>query len=534
MVAKCTVTVMKPVTFTMFGGAVNANWNDMKDEVGKEITRQTGVTLKVDYAVGDQKQKVALLAASGQYPDMISCGFNNTLVDAGALRDLAPLIEKYAPNIKKVYGKYLVRQQWSMSDKSIYVTANVNSIESQSFDAYGGFELQYDVLKELNYPKIRTTAQYENAIKQYIAKHPTINGKPTIGLSLNSEDWHSYFSYRNPAFQATGLPDDGEWYIDPKTYNATQHYLRPEEREFYRWLNHMNAIGLLDPESFTQKWDQYKAKIATGRVLAVIDQEWDYNDGEAALRTAGMQNRAYAHLPVTISEKYKANDFNIVGFSGGDGTGISTSCKDPERAMRFLDFLSSDEGQVLNWWGIKDVHYKVDANGKRYIPQAIQDEKTNNNAAFTKKTGIQQYRLSIRYGIRYGDGVKDPTGNYYTTVFPEQIVNAYPQEEKDILKKYNATTWKNLFPKESEFKSRPYGAAWTISIPADSDLNVINQKMQDTVMKRIPEAILAKPSDFDAAYDKFIAEMKADGCDQAGLIFSGMVKDKILQWSKIE
>ena len=29
--------------------------------------------------------------------------------------------------------------------------------------------------------------------------------------------------------------------------------------------------------------------------------------------------------------------------------------------------------------------------------------------------------------------------------------------------------------------------------------------------------------------DKFIAEMKADCCDQAGLIFCEMVKDKILQ-----
>ena len=70
----------------------------------------------------------------------------------------------------------------------------------------------------------------------------------------------------------TGGPDDGQWYIDPETYEAIYHIRRPEEKEYFRWLNHMNDIGLLDPESFVQKYDQYKAKIAQGRVLALTDQ----------------------------------------------------------------------------------------------------------------------------------------------------------------------------------------------------------------------------------------------------------------------
>ena len=82
----------------------------------------------------------------------------------------------------------------------------------------------------------------------------------------------------NPAFLTTGAPDDGENYIDPETYEVTYHYRRPEEKEYFRWLNHINNIGLLDPEAFTQKEDQYKAKIATGRVVGVIDQDWGFQD----------------------------------------------------------------------------------------------------------------------------------------------------------------------------------------------------------------------------------------------------------------
>ena len=61
--------------------------------------------------------------------------------------------------------------------------------------------------------------------------------------------------FTNPAFLATGAPDDGEWFIDQDTYEAKLHYKRPEEKEYFRWLNKMNAEGLLDPESFVQQED---------------------------------------------------------------------------------------------------------------------------------------------------------------------------------------------------------------------------------------------------------------------------------------
>ncbi|PAE14500.1 hypothetical protein CHH91_19140, partial [Virgibacillus sp. 7505] len=76
-------------------------------------------------------------------------------------------------------------------------------------------------------------------------ENPTIDGQPTLGLSLLADDWRIMISTTNPAFYATGAPDDGEFYIDPDTYEATMHYRRAEEKEYFRWLNHMNDSGLL-------------------------------------------------------------------------------------------------------------------------------------------------------------------------------------------------------------------------------------------------------------------------------------------------
>ena len=94
-------------------------------------------------------------------------------------------------------------------------------------------------------------------------------------------------SVTNPAAETTGKSGDGEYYIDPETNEATYHYRTEGEKDYFQWLNHMYNIGLLDKESFVQKYDQYLSKIASGRVVGLIDVDWDYADGEKALEDRG-------------------------------------------------------------------------------------------------------------------------------------------------------------------------------------------------------------------------------------------------------
>lgn len=520
---------LKPVTFSFFGADASPNWNKMQDEVGKVITEKTGVTIKAEYAEsGGATDKISLMAASGQYPDMVFAkGDVDKLVDAGALIDLTDLIDKYAPNLKKVYGKYMQRLKYSKEDTSIYVLPSNDSIDQTYFDAGGGFELQQRVLKELGYPQIRTLEDYENALKTYYAKHPTTDGKPTIPLTLDTDDWRIMITGTNPAFLATGLPDDGEYYINPDTYEASFHIRRPEEKEYFRWLNKMFNEGLLDKEAFVQKSDQYKSKIASGRVLGLIDQEWGYGDAENAIKSKDEGAYTYGHFPVTISADVKDHSFAPTGFMAGYGIAITKDCKDPVRAIQFLDWMASDEGQVLRNWGIEGKQYNVE-NGIRVIPADIQKQKIEDNTNFTKNTGIGLYFV---FGPHYGDGVKDPSGSYYTTNFPDQIVAGYTNAEKETLKAYGATTWKDLFPKETEFKERPYGAAWNIPAPSDSDYNVIFKKAEDIIWKKIPEAVLAKPADFDKVYDSMLKQLDDVNLGKIEKIYTQAVKDRVEQWS---
>ncbi|GIO29810.1 ABC transporter substrate-binding protein [Paenibacillus albilobatus] len=519
---------LKPITFTYFSEDSSTNWNNMKDEVGKVITEKTGVTLDAEFAVGDPVQKISLIAATGNYPDLIAAKADvGKLVDAGAVIDLTDLIDKHAPNIKKMLGDKLVRTKYSLDDQAIYAIPTWSAVDEKKIKADGGFELQHRVVKEAGYPEIRTVKDFEKVIQDYITKHPTDeNGNKNIGLSLNADDWHMY-QVTNLGFQTTGGPDDGEYYIDQETHQATYHFRRPEEKEFFRWLNHMNAIGLLDPESFVQKTDQFKAKVASGRVLGLADPEWDYGDGQNALKAAGKFDQTYGHYPVTMSKEYKDTNFWPAGFDGGYGISISSKCKDPVRAIKFLDFLASEEGQILNNWGIEGKHYTVE-NGKRTLIPEVQERANNDGAAFQKESGLGLYWNLM---VHYGDGIKDSTGNYFTRNYPELLTANYSEAEKETLKAYNAEHWKDLFPKEEEFKPRDYGAAYTMSLPNDDPAVILGAKMKDITWKRIPEAVMSKPEDFDKIWDAYMAELEKAGVKEMEEAYAKHIKDRIELWS---
>jgi len=524
-----TEETLEPLTIRLASGDVNPQWDNMQSEIGQFLKEKTGITLEQEFPVGGSDADMfALMVASDEYPDLVMPKGNvNKLVDAGALLDLRPLLEEHAPNIMKVYGEYLNRLVYSEEDPSIY-TLPLAGVGQTYFDAGGGFQIQHQVLEALGYPEIKTVQDYENAIKSYLEQNPTTeDGQPRVGLSLNGGEWQILITVTNPAFYATGAPDDGEFYVNQDNYEVMMHYQRPEEREYFRWLNHMNDIGLLDKESFVQKYDQYKAKIASGRVLGIIDQDWDYSEAENALKAEGKFGATYANFPVTLNEQYKEASFMGTGYLGGYGIGITVDAKDPVRTIKFLDYLASEEGQILVNWGIEGKHYTVE-NGKRVIPQDVQDRKVNDNNTFKKETGIGNYLISARYG----DGVLDSTGNYFTTTFPEQIQASYSEADKKTLAAYGKTVYKDFWPADDAFPERKYGAGWTINFDTASDANVIFQKSQDLMKKYIPKAILATPEEFDSVYDEFLAELDKINVQKMNDEYSKLIKDRVELWSK--
>jgi putative aldouronate transport system substrate-binding protein len=516
-----------PITLTFFHSDLSFDL-DFSDPVAKKITELTGVTLKITHPLGGDENAIPLMIAGGDYPDLIYAkGDINSLVEADAVLDLTDLINKKGDNIKALYGDYLDRLKYSPSDEAIY-TVGTNGVSTAPWNTSGTMQLQHAVLKELGYPQIKNITDFENAIREYKRRYPKIDGQDTIGLLLMASDWRWLVTLGNPGGFALGMSDDGQWAIDDEKQEAKYKFTVDGMKDYFKWLNKLSAEGLLDPESFTQKYDSYIAKLSSGRVLGIADADWDYQDAVKSLVGAGKPERTWAPLPVVVDEtRYKNPAMKDYGYSGGWGIAISKTSKNAERAFEFLNWMSSDEAQVLLNWGIEGVHYKVE-NGKRVVLPEVQQQK-NTDKDFTKKTGVGLYTYPFP---QRGDGAKDPTGNYYTTNSEENYIANYNSAERETLKAYGARLWPDLFPSKEELGVSKYGRAWQFNIPSESDLAIIQKKADNYMQNALAQLVLGKPEDFDRAWDKIQTDLKAMGMEKMNAEMTQLTKERIKFWNK--
>lgn len=492
------------------------------DPVALALTEKTGVKLKTEYPVSSDDQKVALMIAEQNYPDMIYAkGDAGSLIDAGALIDMTDLIEEYGPNIKKLYGEEFNKLKYSKDDPAIYQLSSY-AVGGTNYKSSGNAQIQWAVLKENNYKVPETLDEFEKMLKDYIAAHPTTeDGMDTIGITLSTSDWHWMITLGNPAgYIAEGAPDNGQWLID-ENYNAVYKFRSEKVREYFKWLNRMYNEGVLDHEFATQTHEDYIAKISTGRVLSLFDTDWDYADGEKILKADGKLDKTYCGIPLTVDAETKAPSLMYQGLTTGQGVGITTACKDPVAAIKYLDFLCSDEGQVLVNWGIEGTNYFLDEEGHRYRTQEEIDE-SNSNKDYKKNTGVGFHNYPFPC---YGNGVMDSTGSSYTTISAEAVMAEYDEEQKAGCEAWGVDLLVDIYPQASEFEVPKYSAIWAYTKPVEFD--EIGNKLDEIAWSALISCVIGSESDFDTSYDKMIADLESTGMGEAEQMLTEIVKEKV-------
>jgi len=515
-----------PLVMHMFNNESKPfDWNN-NNPVARVLTAKTGVRFEMEYTEGNSEDTARLMLADRSYPDIIyTKGSQDEFIKAGAFIPLDNLIEQYGANIKKFYAENLKRLRYSLDDPSIYYLGSF-PIKDEASDPQEGFRLQLAVLKELGYPRLRTLADFEAALRTYKERYPVIDGKPTIGLSLIADDWRFLISVTNYAVFATGAPNDGEWYIDPVTHEAILHHKRPVEREYFRWLNHMHNTGLLDPESFVQTYAQYLAKIASGRVLGLIDAKWDIANTESRLRQENKAERTYASLPLTLSEDYLFSEFYAACYSSRWGISITDHCEDPVAVIRFFDYLLSEEGQILVHWGVPRLHYQIDKEHKRFFTPEQLEKRNDPNAQTTEGVFMFSYPFP-----EYGEGILDSTGQPFMPAGKSIQAEKSFANEQELLAAYGVESWYQLYPAKGNFPVRPYGEAWQIEIPEQSEEKLIFKHCEEIIRKRITEAILSVPSKFDTIYDLMLKELEVAQVGKLERMFTQKIRDLIKLWN---
>lgn len=499
---KSTGEEITPITFTFYTEDGREDpWND---PVALAITEATGVTLETMYPSG-QGNDILLMVATKEYPDLIFAkGDAVTLIDNDALIDMSDLIDEYGPNIKKLYGDEYDSLRFSKNDPSIYqlCSSRINNI---SYETSGTAQLQWAVIEYNDYKIPKTLDEFADMIREYRKKYATIDKKQTIGFTISVTDWHWYTTLSNPSgYIANGSVDNGQWIVNDD-YSVTYKHAAEGQKEYYAWLNAMYDEGLLDRDFATQTHEDYIEKIASGRVLGLLDAEWDYSEAETSLLAEGMSERTYCGLPVTIDDSVVCPSLAVQGLAVGWGVGISKSCKDPVRAIQFLDYLCSDEGQILTHWGIEGVNYFYDENGVRYRTEEEILASTT-DASYLETTGIGFHTYPFP---AYGNQAVDETGNPYTTESIAGIKAAYTEEEKKALEEWNVDLLTDIFPQADEFDEFLYSPLWAKVLPAeiDEEVAILDEISHESLI----ECVICEPEDFDRLWEDFQQKLISAG-----------------------
>ena len=495
----------------------------------KWIEEKFGVTFSWDILVGDKDQKIGVLIASGDLPDLVEVD-SEKFQGAGTLRDLKPLVEKYGPNLMKHYSSAWKKMIDQDSEKDsngnivkehIYSLPNYGVIDGIPSDTYynqNGWWIQKAVLKEFGYPKIKTVDQYFDLLEKYYKKYPTLDGAPTIPFSIITADWEAFNLWNPPQF-LSGNPNDGNGHVIKENGKYVYYDIFTDKfaKQWFQLANGYFQRGLIDPASFTDNRDQYYAKISQGRVLGMFIQGWQFmgDNAENALWSAGKDERTYAPLPLTFDENIKPHyrDRSLPNLQRGFGITVKFPEDKAIKIIQFMDKMLEEENQKILYWGFEGEDYLIDTDGSKtgtkgaaYRTQAMRDQQKD------PQYNQNHYALLWREEAPKLEGTM-PSG-YTRTMddLPWEYALSQKQVDLDLWAAYGVGSYAE-FVDPNPPQNTGWYPMWQCNPSAEKggfeeEAAVAMTGFETIQRKYLPQMIMGKPADFEKTWNEYVKLME--------------------------
>ena len=403
------------------------------------------------------------------------------------------------PNIKNLFSD-LEWEKLRQDDGHIYWIPQFSCIKNEEKVCTHNdeaFWIQARVLKWAGYPEIKTMDDYFNLIESYNEANPTMeDGTENIPYTILCDDWR-YFCLENAPQFLDGYPNDGSCMVDPDTLTVLDYNTSDTAVAYFRKLNEEYQKGIVDPESFTQSYDEYISKLSTGRVLGMIDQWWDFSNANDAIKQAGLDEQGCDYIPVPVTIDGRDNQWHNSGgaFNESSGLAITTSCEDVEGALQFVNDLLDQDIHNLRFWGVEGTDYEVDENGEFY---RTEEERTKQSDTAYKASHTCPYSYFPQYTGTSDDGINanKPDGQ------ASEFFDGLNQDVKETFEAYGVETYVEMLG-TNEAPGDWY-PMWSFSnnFTTDTPGGVAWNKIADVKHEQLPQVVMAK--DFDAAWDTYM------------------------------
>jgi putative aldouronate transport system substrate-binding protein len=463
-----------------YGSPIDNRWtNYIKDNFAKPAN------IDLSYVAVPRSQevdKINVMMASKSAPDIIF-SYNTALfynyASQGGLTDLTGLIPANAPELQKIWGEDVLRygrlqgRQFAVYAKRTWLAHGVSYIRKDWLDKIGYKLTPYKGHYSL------TTDDLFTVLQECITRD--VSGK---GAS-NTFGW-GVFGTGSTAVQSPWNDVRAAFY-DKDTLTeeirATQPmFLWPGSKEGFRFINKMYNAGLMDPDFALQKDHQlFMARVANGQVGF-----WTGTDGFGTSETDPQSNFVYLLYQndpnaefvgvYLLNSKTGKPAYRMQYPPTGMIIMVPSFSKAAPQALQYLNWLAQPDkaGDVI--FGVEGEHWRM-VNGVR----------TPIDIEYNAKSRITLGDLAIMYN-------GDPN--------PEMDLAARLAGVSDRLKPLvqayydvgNENTWQDYsFLKVIESETK-----YSSNLTAKSN-------------EIYTQSIMAKPQDFDAVYERLVAEYLAIG-----------------------
>ena len=367
-------------TYTMFMRSAYVDW--IKELKWYDVAEErTGI--HVDYISGPEEaadvySEVDQRVISGDLPDAVMTKLAQTSVygPQGVFADLAPYIEKYAPNLQKYIDdnpdyKALV----SDADGHIYGLCK----ETPIFADLIGYRADHFKAAGIDPDSIVTIDDFTKALetlKAYYGKDNP-NYYPLTGrdTAIRFASWFGAASNISST-ESNGIYINGHYKDGSIDIMSDGAYKMVETMK--KWYDE----GLIQPEWVAGTFSEadWEAAMLNGNGSIFYDY---YNRAEWFMENGGPDNDPNYQMGVlnfnkddngnpqkmTVSMKY--NDECV--------TAVNANCSEDKikTILTFIDYFYSEEGEILANYGVEGESFKTDANGdKEFIADYQTEEAT--------------------------------------------------------------------------------------------------------------------------------------------------------------
>ena len=472
-----------PVTLNWY---INYSWFPMdwgKNMVSKQITKDTGVNINFVTPAGDQEETINALVASDSLPDIVTLGWwepqINDMIKNKMVYALNELADQYDPYFYEVTDPTIVNW-YSDENGDIYGYPNSaytpEAVETHSnIGSNQTFLVRKDIYEAIGSPDMTTQEGFEAAVKKAVEMFPEVDGKPLIPIGPHIFEENGCNSFDNFLMNFLAVPYEK----DGKLYDR---HTDPEHLSWLKFFRKLGEEGYLSSDIFVDQRTQMNEKVAEGRYFCMLYQRTDIADQESTLYE---KNPDSIYIAVDGPKNSKGDDYVLPtnAINGWTLTLISKNCKHPDRAIAFLDYMMSEEGQKMISLGVEGEMYDW-VDGKAVLKDEVKKLLTTDRKKYDEVYGADDAYWMLQNNVMQLDWM------------PEK---QYPLNQME----------------EWTYPYTRYLGEYEVTKQDDSEMSRINSRIDKLWGKTLPRLLLAKSDEeFDQLFETFVEERETLGYSQ--------------------